>query len=69
MTFSLILKKGFEEHILPIISDIVESVVMHLDIKQKYDYAAIEKILDKIHESIMSILFRVDPNTAPNSIL
>ncbi len=50
------------------IVDTVDNLLrIQFNIKEKYGLKDIEQILDKIHNAIITQLFRLDPKTAPDS--
>ena len=62
-----VLKPVIEKQILPLISDIVESIVSAWELRKTCNLDDVEELLETIHEKVSMQLFSQDAKTAPDS--
>lgn len=62
-----ILKPTIERQILPVISDTVQALVSHMDLRKACTLDEVEELLELIHERVCMQLFQQDAKTAPES--
>jgi len=56
-----------EHHILPLLSETVDSELQSVEMKNKYRLQDVSEIMDKTFDKILTQLFAVDSGTAPES--